>query len=118
MSTINGDDRQSVFAKYIDGPEKEPSSPPETLIKQSRRHADLKAFLAGILLHGPAPATLVEERGAAHGFTGKQLRCAREQMNIVAFKETGRPRGRWFWALPHDIRGSPTRRAAPSTLHF
>jgi hypothetical protein len=103
MSTIDGDDRQSVFAKYIDGPEKEPSSPPETLIKQSRRHADLRAFLAGILLHGPAPATLVEERGAAHGFTGKQLRYAREQMNIVAFKETGKPRGRWLWALPHDI---------------
>jgi hypothetical protein len=112
MSTIDGDDRQSVLAKYIDGPEKEPASPPETLIKQSHRHADLKAFLAGILLHGPTPATLVEERGAAHGYTEKQLRCAKERMNIVAVKETGKPRGRWLWALPHDIGAARRGRQA------
>ena len=37
----------------------------------------------------PAPATLVEERGAAHGFSKKQLRRTREQMGIIAFRLEG-----------------------------
>ena len=90
----------------------------EEPIKQSRRRADLKTFLMDVLMNGPAPATLIEERGAAHGFTEKQLRYAREQMNIVAFKETGRPHGRWLWALPHDSRSIPAQRTTPSTVRF
>ena len=74
--------------------------PTEEAIKQSRRHAGQKALIQDVLANGPAPATLVEERGAAHGFTKKQLRSAREQMKIVAFKEVGKPHGRWIWALP------------------
>jgi hypothetical protein len=53
-----------------------------------------------VLANGPVPVTIVEERGAAHGLSKKQLRCTRVQMNIVAFKETGKLNGRWFWALP------------------
>ena len=116
MSTNNGDE-QSVFAQYIDGPKIErpsPSSPLESLIKQSRRHADLKTFLLDVLTNGPAPATLVEERGAARGFTKMQIRHARRRMNIISFKKTGK-RGCWLWVLPHDNRGTPAQQATPAT---
>jgi hypothetical protein len=65
----------------------------------NRAGAPTEAFLLDMLANGPVPATLVEARGAAHGFSRKQLRYAREQMNIVAFKEVGRLNGRWFWRL-------------------
>ena len=61
--------------------------------------ARLKTLLTDVLANGPVPATLVEERGAAHGFTRKQLRYAREQMNIIAIKEVGKTHGRWLWRL-------------------
>ena len=77
--------------------------PTEKTIKQSRRNADQKALIMDVLANGPAPATLVEERGAAHGFTKKQLCYARRQMRIVAFKEAGKTNGRWFWALPQHV---------------
>jgi hypothetical protein len=73
--------------------------PTEATIKQPRRSADRRTFLLDMLSNGPVPATTIEERGAAHGFTRKQLRYAREQMNIDAFKEVGRLNGRWFWRL-------------------
>jgi hypothetical protein len=92
--------------------------PTEEPIKQSRKNADLKTLLMDVLANGPVPATLVEERGAAHGFSKKQLYCARQQMNIVAIKEVGKPHGRWFWVLPHDKRGIPAQRATPSTPCF
>jgi hypothetical protein len=100
MMTTTGGDGPSVFAKYIDGPENARPAPLENLIKQSRRHADLKTFLLDVLLGGPVPVTLVVARGATHGFSRKQLWSAREQMKIVAFKEVGKPHGRWFLALP------------------
>ena len=88
------------------------------MIKQSRKNADLKTFLLDVLLGGSVPVTLIVERGAVHGFTEKQLRYAREQMNIIAFKETGRPNGCWLWALPHDNRSSPAQRTTPRTARF
>jgi hypothetical protein len=103
--TMNDGDGPSFFARYIDGPEKERPSPLEKLIKQSRKNANLKTLITDVLANGPAPATLVEERAAAHGFTEKQLRCAKEQMNIVVFKETGKRHGRWVWALSHNLPG-------------
>jgi hypothetical protein len=77
--------------------------PTEETTEQSRRHAGQKALIKDVLANGPAPATLVEERGAAHGFTKKQLSYARLQMRVVSFKETGKPGGRWFWALPQHV---------------
>ena len=74
--------------------------PPEEPVKQPRRGDDRKTFLLDVLANGPVPTALVHQRGAAHGFTRKQLWCAREQMKIVAFKEVGKIRGRWFLALP------------------
>lgn len=100
MTTTGGDDGPSVFAKYIGDPEVKQLSPLETLIKQARRHADLKTFLVDILMGGPAPANLVIARGIERGFSRKQLWSAREQLKIVAFKEVGKPHGRWFLALP------------------
>jgi hypothetical protein len=74
--------------------------PPEEPVKQPRRSDDRKTFLVDVLMNGPVPTTLVHQRGAAHGFTRKQLWDAREKMKIVAFKETGKHGGRWFLALP------------------
>ena len=81
----------------------------EAAIKQSpRRREDPKIFLKDILANGPVPATLVEERGAAHGFTKIQIRYARWQMKVISFKGPGK-NGGWFWVLPHDNRGIPAR---------
>jgi hypothetical protein len=117
MST-NDDNKPSFFARYIDGPEKERPSPLEKMIKQSRKNADLKTFLMDILANGPVPTTLVQERGAAHGFSKKQLYCAREQMNIASFKEVGKLHGPWYWVLPYDNRGIPAQQATPNTPYF
>jgi hypothetical protein len=68
--------------------------------KQSRRSADPQVFLMDVLVNGPVPTIIIEERGAVHGFTKKQLRYAREKMKIVTFKEVGKRHGRWISALP------------------
>jgi hypothetical protein len=57
-----------------------------------------------ILTGGPIPAAVVQERGAARGLTQKQIRYAREKMQVVAFKEIKKPHGEWFWALPNHER--------------
>jgi hypothetical protein len=89
--------------------------PTQEAIKQPpRRREDPKIFLKDILAAGPAPATLIEERGAAHGFSKIQIRYARRQMKIISFKGPGKG-GRWFWVLPHDNRGIPAQQATPST---
>src|SRR6476620_10887705 len=85
--------------------------PAEGPIKPQRRREDPKIFLKDILAAGPAPATLVIERGAARGFTKRQITYAREQMKLVAIKGPGMD-GPWFWVLPHDNRGIPAPRAA------
>ena len=117
MTTTGGDDEPSAFAQYIiDGPtEKERPSPLENLIKQSRRHADLKTFLLDVLMDGPAPVTLVIARGAERGFSKRQITYAREQMQIISLKGPG-VGGGWYWVLPHDNRRIPARQATPSTL--
>ena len=81
-------------------------APAEEASKQPRRREDPKIFLKDILANGPAPATLVIERGAERGFTKRQITYAREQMKLVALKGRGKD-GCWFWVLPHDNRGVP-----------
>ena len=107
MTTTGGDDGPSVFARYIDGPENARPAPLGNLIKQSRRHADLKTFLMDILMGGPVPVALVIGRGVARGFTKRQITYAREQMQIISFKGPGRGGG-WFWVLSHDNRRIPS----------
>ena len=77
-----------------------PGRPQQTAHEQPRRGDDRKTFLVDILMNGPAPTTLVYQRGAERGFTKKQIWDAREKMKIVAFKETGKHGGRWFLTLP------------------
>ena len=71
----------------------------EEPIRQPRRRDDQRAFLLDVLVSGPVPVTRIEERGAAHGFSKKQLIYAKQHMGIVVFKEAGRRNGRWFWCL-------------------
>jgi hypothetical protein len=59
-------------------------------------------FLMDILANGPAPVKLIEERGAARGFSKGQLDRAKGKMGIVAFKEKKKDGG-WFWALPQHM---------------
>ena len=66
--------------------------PAEEAIKQPRRREDPKIFLKDILANGPAPATLVIERGAERGFTKRQITYAREQMKLIALKGPGKRR--------------------------
>jgi hypothetical protein len=93
------------FSRHRGGKEPEGQLGPEPIKRPierpiKRHGADPKLLLTDILTYGPVPATIIEGRGAAHGLTRKQLRYAREQMNIVAFKEVGARYGRWLWALP------------------
>jgi hypothetical protein len=81
-----------------------------------RRREDPKTLLKDVLANGPVPATLIEERGAAHGFTKIQIRYARRQLNIISFKGPGKGGG-WFWVLPHDNRGIPAQQATPNIPH-
>ena len=91
--------------------------PAEGVTRQPpRRREDPKIFLQDILANGPAPATLVIERGAERGFSKRQITYAREQMKLVAIKGPGMD-GRWFWTLPHDNRGIPAQQATPKRRH-
>src|SRR6478672_8909369 len=85
--------------------------PTEGAIKQPpRRREDPKIFLKDILAAGPAPVNLVIERGAARGFSKRQITYARERLKIISLKGPGMSRG-WFWVLPHDNRGIPAQQA-------
>jgi hypothetical protein len=60
-------------------------------------------LLMNVLANGPALRKIVEERGAACGFSVDQLKRAKQKMGAVAFKEKGAFAGPWFWALPQDV---------------
>jgi hypothetical protein len=85
----------------------------EPQLRRADPKARLKTLLTDVLANGPAPTTLVQERGAAHGFSRKQLYCARQQMKIVAFKEVGKRHGSWFWALPQHAGYPGTAKEQP-----
>jgi hypothetical protein len=95
----------SVFSQLIaDSAEKERQALAEIKPrKPSRRTLDPKTFIADVLVNGPVPTKTVLERGIARGLTRRQILYAREQMNIIAFKEIGK-RGPWFWSLPQHER--------------
>jgi hypothetical protein len=109
---MNDDDEPSVFTKYVaNSLEKEPSVPAEIKPQQSaptaikprqatRRLVDPKNFILDVLTNGPVPTKNILARGAQRGLTKRQITWAKENMEIIAFKEIGR-RGPWFWALPH-----------------
>jgi hypothetical protein len=74
--------------------------------KKSDQQLKLQAFLREILKDGkPVAQKEIEEAGAAKGFTGKQLRTAREKLGIHVDKESGKMGGGWFWQLPNPDEG-------------
>jgi hypothetical protein len=113
------DDEPSVFKKYIadtletvtdgpknitDGPEKERQIPAK--IKPRRaipRLVDPKNFIVDVLTNGPVPTKNILARGAQRGLTKRQITWAKENLDIIAFKETG-PRGPWFWTTSDNLR--------------
>jgi hypothetical protein len=100
------DDEPSVFRRYIedDSAKKERQVPAEIKPrKPTRRTVDPKTFILDVLTNGPVPTKNVLARGAERGLTRKQIWHAREQLEIIAFKEIG-PRGPWFLALPNHER--------------
>ena len=120
MSTANGDDGPSFFARYIDEPEKpRPQQTKKTterrprnagFVAQGEKDAKIKSFLMDILAKGPVPTTTIQKRGAAQGFTRKQLWRAKGIIGAVAFKKGMGIQGRWFWARaqhnPNTIKGA------------
>ena len=71
--------------------------PPEKSVKQPRKGANLvaqweqeagiHAFLRDILAKRPVPTTTIQKRGAARGFTKKQLWRAKGLIGISSFKK-------------------------------
>jgi hypothetical protein len=104
MPTNDDKPSVSVFAKFIKDPEEERHEPERTqtssadFVSQWVRETSAKTFLMNILQNGPVPTTVILERGKARGFSKKQLKHAKEQTGVIAFKEKGKfGAGRWFW---------------------
>jgi putative DNA primase/helicase len=66
-------------------------------------------FLQAILTNGPVLKNIIEQRGAECGFSADQLKRAKQKLNVVTFKETGKIHGQWFWALPEDAPTGGTK---------
>ena len=95
----------NLFERLAQGrpPQIEEIIKPQIRTRKAELKSRLKTLLTDVLANGPAPTTLVHQRAAAHGFSRKQLWSTRERMKIVAFKEEGKPHGRWFLALPQHV---------------
>jgi len=123
MSTANGDDGPSFFARYIDEPEK-PRFETEKPVKRPRRNTDrvsrwkrktdAEIFLKGVLTNGPMPATVIEELGAARKLSKRQLECAKQRIGATAFKKKGKLHGCWFWTLEPGTVRKPHSRYNPN----
>jgi hypothetical protein len=55
-------------------------------------------FLREFLSSGPRQVKVILEEASARGYTGKQLRNAREKIGICPFRD--QPTGPWWWELP------------------
>jgi hypothetical protein len=105
------DNEPSVFKKYVaDSLEKERQVSAEIKVsteikpsKPTRRTVDPKTFILDVLTSGPVATKNVLQRGAERGLTKRQITWAKENMDIIAFKETG-PRGPWFWTTSDNLR--------------
>jgi len=72
-------------------------------VAQGEKDAKIKSFLMDILAKGPVPATTIQKRGAAQGFTRKQLWRAKQLIGIISFKKGQGFESRWLWArAQHD----------------
>ena len=66
-------------------------------VAQGEKDAKIKSFLLTILEKGPVPAATIQKRGAAQGFTRKQLWRAKRLLGIISFKKGQGFVSRWFW---------------------
>jgi hypothetical protein len=71
-----------------------------TPAKERGQQSNVSNFLLDILMNGPVPTKLIEERAAARKFSKDQLDRAKKKIGIVSFKEPGKFDGQWLWALP------------------
>ena len=72
-------------------------------VAQGEKDAKIKSFLMDILAKGPVPTTTIQKRGAAQGFTKKQLWRAKRLLGIVSFRKGRGFEARWLWArAQHD----------------
>jgi hypothetical protein len=67
-------------------------------VAQGEKDAKIKAFLLDILAKGPVPTTTIQNRGAAQGFTKKQLWRAKRLLGIISFRKGRGFEARWLWA--------------------
>jgi len=75
---------------------------------KAKDHSGPVTFLLNVLANGhPVSKKIIEERGAASGFSVDQIDRAKKKLGVVAFKEKGVINGQWFWAHP-PIRSSPS----------
>jgi hypothetical protein len=101
------DDGPSVFRRYIEDDSAKKERQVSAEIKPRKaipRLVDPKNFILDVLMNGPVPTKNILARGAQRGLTKKQITGAKEKMDIIAFKETGRPRGPWFWTTSDNLR--------------
>ena len=81
------------------------------LVAQGEKDAKIKTFLLDILAKGPVPTTTIQKRGAAQGFTKKQLWRAKGLIGIISFRKGWGFEARWFWVrAPHANIIKPGRR--------
>jgi hypothetical protein len=74
--------------------------------KQPDLQPKVQAFLREMLKDDkPVLQKEIEEAAEKNGFTGKQLRTAREKLGVHVFKEPGKMGGPWFWQLSNPDEG-------------
>src|SRR6476660_1355439 len=72
-------------------------------VAQGEKDAKIKNFLLDILAKGPVQTTTIQKRGAAQGFTKKQLWRAKRLLGIISFRKGQGFEARWLWArAQHD----------------
>jgi hypothetical protein len=61
---------------------------------------DAKEFLKEYLKDGPKLADDAEVAAGANCHAERTLRRAKDELDVIVFKETGVAHGRWWWKLP------------------
>ncbi len=62
----------------------------------------VELFIRDMLCGGMRPASEVTEEAKSAGFTDKEIRTARERLEVVVRREGFGKNGRWLWMLPDD----------------
>jgi putative DNA primase/helicase len=62
-----------------------------------------KKFLFDLLAHGPVLSAEIEEAAEANGVSRRTLFRAKNDLNVIAKKDTTKKNGPWTWQLPDDL---------------